>query len=178
MQSTVTKTISRRQFLRGNFRKETEKIRPPWALPENNFINACTRCNECIDKCPEKIIVKGDGGFPVINFDLGGCTFCQECVVTCNEGALSTSNTEHPPWNLIADFSTECISLYGVTCRACADSCEEEAISFRHQVGGISHPEIDTKSCTGCGYCVVTCPVKAIKISEKNICEEYDYEHN
>ena len=178
MRSTVTRTISRRQFLRGNFHKEKENIRPPWALQENEFTNTCSRCSECIDKCPEKIIVKGDGGFPTINFDLGGCTFCQECVAACEEGALAISSTDQLPWRLTADISTKCISLHGVTCRSCADSCEEEAISFLHQIGGISHPLIDTKSCTGCGSCLATCPVNAIKVSENKVREEYAYDHN
>jgi len=178
MQSSVTKSISRRQFLRGNFHKNANRIRPPWSLVENEFINSCTQCNECVDKCPEKIIVKGDGGYPVINFDLGGCTFCQDCVAACDEGALTTNNTEQLPWNITANVSSECISLHGVACRSCADSCEEEAITFRLQVGGISQPEINTGSCTGCGFCIVTCPVKAIKISENKAHEEYNYEHN
>ncbi len=178
MQPTVARTISRRQFLRGNFHKEKEDIRPPWALLENDFINTCTRCGDCIDKCPEKIIVKGDGGFPSINFNLGGCTFCQECVTACKEGALTISSTDHSPWGLIADISAKCISLHGVTCRSCADSCEEESISFHHQPGGISQPLIDTKSCTGCGSCVAPCPVHAIKVSENKVREEYNYEHN
>lgn len=178
MQPTVTRTISRRQFLRGNFHKKAEDIRPPWALLENDFINVCSRCSECVDKCPEKIIVKGDGGFPIINFDLGGCTFCRECVTACNEGALTISSTDQSPWGLVADISVKCISLHGVTCLSCADSCEDEAISFLHQVGGLSRPEINTNSCTGCGSCVATCPVKAIKISEKTIREEYDYEYD
>ncbi len=39
-------------------------------------------------------------------------------------------------------------------------------------------PIIDIEACTGCGACVATCPVKAIKVSEKKIREEFDYEHN
>jgi len=178
MQSTVTRAISRRQFLRGDFHKKNEDIRPPWALRENDFTNTCSRCGECVDKCPEKIIVKGDGGFPSINFDLGGCTFCQECVTACDEGALAINSADQSPWGLIADISAKCISLHGVTCRSCADSCEEEAISFRHQLGGISQPLIDTKSCTGCGSCIATCPVHAIKVSENKVREGYNYEHN
>jgi ferredoxin-type protein NapF len=178
MPSTATKTISRRQFLRGNFHKENKDVRPPWAIQENDFIDACSRCNECVLKCPEKIIVKGDGGFPIINFNLGGCTFCQECVTACGDGALSISSTDQSPWSLIANISAKCISLHGVMCRSCADSCEEEVITFSHQLGGISHPEIESKSCTGCGACVATCPVNAIKISERKIREEYNYEHN
>jgi ferredoxin-type protein NapF len=178
MQSTIAKTINRRQFLRGEIRGKTKSIRPPWALPENKFLENCSRCNKCIDKCPEKIIVKGDGGFPVINFEFGACTFCQDCVDVCDDAALSINNTEHPPWTLKAEITSECISLHGVTCRSCADSCEEESISFSYQLGGISQPEIDTKSCTGCGSCVATCPVTAIKVSEKKVCEEYAYDHN
>ena len=168
MPSTDTNTINRRQFLRGNFRQDTKSIRPPWALANSDFINACSRCNECVDKCPEKIIVKDEDGFPIVDFGPGGCTFCQACVAACADGALSKSNTEQLPWGLKADISKACISLHGVTCRACADSCEEEAISFRPQVGGVSLPEINTSSCTGCGFCLATCPVTAIKVSEKN----------
>lgn len=175
---TVTKSISRRQFLRGDFREKTGSIRPPWSLQENDFKQSCSRCNECSDKCPEKIIVKDNEGYPSINFDLSGCTFCQECVVACDDGALSIQNAEQHPWSITANISNKCISMQGVTCRSCADSCEEEAISFRLQVGGISQPKIDSDSCTGCGFCVVTCPVQAVKVSKNKAHEEYNYEHN
>ncbi len=175
---STTNTFNRRQFLRGSFNKKLVSIRPPWALAEHDFLNACSRCNECIRKCPEKVIVKGDGGYPGINFDSGGCTFCKECVAACEDGALSINIPEQLPWNITATVSSECISMHGVTCRSCSDSCEEEAITFRLQVGGISQPEINSKSCTGCGYCVVPCPVKAITVSENQVQEEYNYEHN
>ena len=175
MRSTVN-AFNRRQFLRGRFRKKAENIRPPWALPENNFTNTCTRCGECIDKCPEKIIVKGEDGFPTINFNLGACTFCEICVMACEPGALSMNNST-PPWNLRANISNDCLSLKGVACRSCADSCEQEAISFQTKPGGISEPATDS-SCIGCGSCVAICPVKAITVSEKKIHEETDYEHN
>jgi ferredoxin-type protein NapF len=178
MQSTEAKSISRRQFLRGNFRKKADAIRPPWALQESDFAITCTKCNSCISKCPENIIARDEDGFPAIDFNRGGCTFCQECVTACQEDALSMSYPEQLPWNMTATISSKCISLQGVMCRSCGDSCEEDAISFRLQVGGISQPEINTKSCTGCGFCVVTCPVKAIKITENKAHEEYDYEHN
>lgn len=164
MQSTVTRTISRRQFLRGNFHKKAEDIRPPWALLENDFINTCSRCNECIDKCPEKIIVKGDGGFPTINFDLGGCTFCEECVDACKTSAIVKTHAEAPPWTLKANIGQSCVAKKGVECRICGDSCEVEAIHFRYALGAVAQPEINESTCTGCGACVADCPVNAVDI--------------
>jgi ferredoxin-type protein NapF len=66
---------SRRGFFRGRPRPKAE-IRPPWALAESLFTDCCTRCNDCIDACPEQIIVIGDGGYPTIDFKRGECTFC------------------------------------------------------------------------------------------------------
>jgi ferredoxin-type protein NapF len=178
MQPTDTKIINRRQFLRGDFSKKPEAIRPPWAIAEFDFVNTCTRCNECVEKCPENIIVKAEDGFPTINFDLGGCSFCQECVAACDAKALSIISAGYSPWDLKADISNDCISLHGVMCRSCVDSCDEDAITFQYRVGGVSQPELNQKSCTGCGFCVVTCPVDSIKISKDNTQEDYDYEHN
>ena len=157
--------ISRRQFLRGSFREEEAPIRPPWALPEAAFLNTCTRCNECIDKCPEKIIVKGDGGFPAIDFSLGACTFCGDCVEACESDALFMNGSEQA-WNISVKISDDCLSLKGVTCRSCSDSCEQEAISFKYQLGGISEPATSKSLCIGCGACVAICPVKAINVVE------------
>ncbi len=171
-------TISRRHFLRGRFRKKENPIRPPWALLEDEFTSTCTQCKKCVLECPEKIIVRGEEGFPVVNFSLGGCTFCQKCVEVCDVNALSINSMEQPPWNLLAEVSTQCISMQGVACRSCADSCEEEAISFQLQVGGKSLPEINSASCTGCGSCIAFCPVNAIKVSNKRTREEVDYGHD
>jgi ferredoxin-type protein NapF len=164
MQSTVTRTISRRQFLRGNFHEKKEDVRPPWALLENDFINTCSRCSECIDKCPEKIIVKGDGGFPMINFDLGECTFCEECVDACKTSAIVKTHAEASPWTLKAHIGQSCVAKKGVECRICGDSCEVEAIHFRYLRGAVAQPETDDSACTGCGACVATCPVNAVDI--------------
>ena len=81
---------SRRQLLRGQFlqslHSENAKIqginaiRPPWSVNEEDFTDKCTRCGDCILVCETQIIVKGDGGFPEIQFDKGECTFCQKCV--------------------------------------------------------------------------------------------------
>ncbi|MGB8052179.1 MAG: 4Fe-4S dicluster domain-containing protein, partial [Azonexus sp.] len=78
---------SRRGFLRGRPRPKA-KIRPPWALPETDFVDRCTRCGNCLSACPQKILVAGDGGFPTIDFSQHECTFCGDCATACQPLAL------------------------------------------------------------------------------------------
>jgi len=79
----------RRGFLRGRFRlaDPDPPRRPPWALPEAEFLARCTRCNNCAIICPSRIIVMR-GGYPQVEFLGGKCTFCAECVRVCVPGAL------------------------------------------------------------------------------------------
>jgi len=158
-------TISRRQFLRGKFSDNGNPIRPPWSLPEDQFIQTCSRCSECIARCPEHIIKVGSGGYPEIIFNEGGCTFCGECTAVCEDQALRYS-VDLQPWKLTASVSNDCISLRGITCNACKDACDDQAIVFNSIPGGISGPEIKISLCTGCGFCVYPCPVRAITLTE------------
>lgn len=158
--------ISRMAFLRGDFQGRVRTIRPPWALEESLFIEQCERCTECISHCPTKIIEKGRGGFPAINFHNGECDFCGDCVSHCKPGALQRDAMEGglAPWSAKVSISDSCIAQKGVVCRSCGEQCDERAIRFRPQVGGLSLPEIDFSACTGCGACVAPCPVKAISV--------------
>ncbi len=161
-------TVNRRQFFRRLATKKNPPLRPPWALAESKFIQICTRCSDCKDICPELIIQSGSGKFPEVNFHQGngGCTFCGKCVEVCKDDALAKHEGE-APWLIVATISPACISLHGVTCRACGDSCDEQAILFKIESGGVSRPIIDESKCTGCGYCLKPCPVDAVQFKEK-----------
>ena len=158
-------TISRRQFLRGNIDGKGKPVRPPWSLPENEFIRACSRCGACVKHCPEQIIKAGSGAYPEIRFNEGGCTFCGDCVAVCEDQALQRAESSRP-WKLIASISDTCISLRGVTCSACKDACDQEAIHIHSRPGGISLPKVDISQCTGCGFCMFPCPVQAIALNQ------------
>jgi ferredoxin-type protein NapF len=155
--------LSRRGFFRGRPRPKAE-IRPPWALPEAEFFDHCTRCNDCLKACPQKILVVGDGGYPTVDFSLGECTFCGDCATSCRPKALLRRDAEQPAWPYKAAIGEDCLPRQGVDCRVCGDYCDARAIRFSPRLGGSPLPEIEAEKCTGCGACVAPCPVVAISV--------------
>lgn len=155
--------VSRRQFLRGQFASRMIQ-RPPWALPEDDFIKACTRCLDCVPVCPTQIIVVVRG-FPEVDFTLGQCTFCGNCATLCKDGALPRADKKAVPWSIKARIAATCLAQQDVECRACGDPCEADAIRFSPRAGGPPLPEVDAALCTGCGACVAPCPVTAITLA-------------
>ena len=157
--------MSRVQFLRGNFHNGSKMIRPPWTVAEQRFVEQCSRCDRCISACPTKILERGRGGFPQVNFTKGECEFCGDCVSACKEPVFVSDWESATPWNLKASIEESCIAYKGVVCRTCGEMCDERAISFRPRVGGVSAPELDSELCNGCGACVAPCPNSSIKMT-------------
>ena len=160
----MDKVISRAQFLRGDFSGKRRHIRPPWSGSERAFTGNCTRCDACIQACPENIICKDTKGFPRIDFMRGECSFCGECATACQDGVLRQTDT-NPAWDLIANINTECLPLKGVVCGRCAEECETTAINMKLVAGGISVPQLVTDACNGCGACYRVCPTQAIELT-------------
>lgn len=160
----MTQSISRAQFLRGDFSGKRRHIRPPWSKGEREFIGNCNQCDACIRVCPEHILSQDQKGFPRLNFLKGECTFCGECAKACDAGVFET-DTALPAWTLAASIGSNCLPLQGVVCGRCAEECEIEAISLRLVAGGISIPQLETNACTGCGACYRVCPTTAIEFS-------------
>lgn len=142
-------------------RRGVAPLRPPWALPEAEFIEECDGCAKCITSCETQVLKSARGRYPVVDFTNAECTFCRACLDACPGPALS--DAEHV-WSLKASASELCLSSQGVMCRACGEACEVRAIGYKLIVGGFSRPEIDLDTCTGCGACVAQCPVGAIEI--------------
>ena len=161
----VTNSISRAQFIRGNFSGSGQVIRPPWAVAEPDFVEVCDRCGDCIGVCPEKILEKGRGSFPQVNFSKGECTFCGDCARKCKSGVLN-KRVDDAPWSLKAVIAPSCLALKQVVCRTCGEACPVGAIRFRISVGAVARPEVDPVACTGCGACYGPCPVSAVTMGE------------
>ena len=162
---------SRRAFFKVNNPKLTPlAIFPPWSLSQAEFIDACERCDLCRQACPEKIIYRGDGGFPQLDFSQGECTFCGKCLLSCQSGAFTQQKKYRASkaWpEKQAHVLSKCLSLNAIMCRSCADYCEASAIQFQIKLGGIAKPIINTDKCTACGACIHACPNQSIEIKEK-----------
>lgn len=156
-------SLARRSFLRGrlgNNRSSSDERRPPWT--DESFTEACVRCGDCIDACPENILFKGDGGFPQIHFEHEGCTFCQECVRACDEPVFDLAR-EAFSWR--AAIRDNCLALANIHCQSCQDACEPDAIRFTPSPGHVPTPQVALDDCTGCGACVAVCPQDAIELA-------------
>ena len=161
--TSLSSMVNRRQFLRGNFKAANPPQRPPWALAEQLFVNACSRCGDCVPVCPTRIIVIVRG-YPEVDFKRGECTFCGACATACKDGALPRHDAQASPWHIKARVADACLAQRGVECRICGDHCAVAAIRFSPRLGGPPLAEIDVTTCTGCGACVAPCPVAAISV--------------
>lgn len=165
----MSTSISRTQFLRGDFSGQNAPVRPPWAIEEFLFTSVCNGCGDCVDACPTKIIIQGRGHFPIVDFSRGECLFCGDCAEKCKPLALSISDTQQP-WHVKASIdSMSCMAYNGVECRSCYDPCEVKAITIMPRIGGVSIPTLDENICTGCGACHAICPASSIKMQTFNL---------
>ncbi len=161
--------IGRAEFLRGDWVGRNRATPLPWTIPTPQFFDACTRCDACIDACPQAIVERGRDGYPRLNFSGNSCTFCGECVQSCDHGAFhvisADTQLEQQPTMLRAVIHKECFAYANILCRACEETCDAEAISFRPTLQKVPQPEVDTSLCNGCGECYRFCPADAIRMS-------------
>ncbi len=166
-------SLSRRHFLRGHFldalkseqvkQQGYQTIRAPWTKLAD-FFTQCTACSRCIDVCEMHILVKGGDGYPQVDFTSGRgeCSFCKACVNVCKAEVFRSTNEE--PWQHRVEIQPQCLTQQRIECRSCEDSCEQRAIRFKRQAGGIATPQLVLEACNGCGACLSICPNQAIKI--------------
>ncbi|MDX7769867.1 ferredoxin-type protein NapF [Aeromonas caviae] len=154
--------LSRRGLFRGRLSAPKAGIQLPWSVSWDEFVAGCTRCGDCLAACPEQILIKGDGGFPTVDFHRGECTFCTECVSACQAPVFRP--TTQTPWEYVAHIEAGCLATAQVFCQRCQDSCEQQAIRFSPLLGRVPTPSIHAESCNGCGACVADCPVGSISI--------------
>lgn len=175
-------------------RLSSKLLRPPGALDEFAFLTTCTRCDRCIEACPEDALVKAEAGHglamgtPYLIPRHTPCFLCTElpCVTACPEGALVWPRRSTPQgfdrvgpeavWIGTAIINTNHCLTYDHTeraassCQVCLDRCPYPNLALSMSSdGAMPHPTIHEDYCTGCGLCVFGCPTEpsAIEIQPK-----------
>lgn len=170
-------------------------VRPPGSLPEPQFLQACIRCGECFQACPNDVLQpmgfeQGLEGLwtPRVVADWAGCaSSCNNCGQVCPTGAIrALPMPEKRVARMgLARVLDTCLPLAGrEACQLCVDECRAagyDAIEFQRV-----HPTLDEKGlpvdgsgflapvvladrCVGCGLCQTRC--HAVHVKERRVLE-------
>ncbi len=140
-------------------------LRPPGALPEEQFVNTCSMTGQCVRACPVQAIKQTSasdsrsGMTPYIEPELQACIICDElaCMKACPSGALNLVPREEIRMGQAVIEYDHCLRMDGEDCRECVANCPigETAIHLDSEYDSI---EIEDAGCVGCGKCVMVCP--------------------
>jgi len=165
--------------------KRVPLLRPPGAISERQFLQACSHCDECIHACPKDAILRAPKkmGFLVFNTPYidplrNPCVMCADlpCISACPDEALLPVQ-ELTDVNMgYAILDKKKCQAYGDTfCQQCVIDCPVPGAI--HQVD--DKPIIDKNICTGCGVCMRSCSTVniplAIKIKPQMVVEAQLY---
>ena len=205
-ETTTERLPSRRAFLLGTLAgagavvsgafaapRNVHLLRPPGSLPEEAFLQACIRCGECFQACPNDVLQPagfehglGSLWTPRVNADWAGCeSSCNNCGQVCPTGAIRALPMAEKRVARIglARVESTCLPLAGVeACQLCVDECKAagyHAIEFMRvhpkldETGqpidgsGFSAPVVLADKCVGCGLCQTRC--HSINVKTKNL---------
>ena len=167
----------------------THPVRPPGSLPEEQFLQACIRCGECFQSCPNDVLQPmgfehGLKGLwtPRVAANWAGCeSTCNNCGQVCPTGAIRALPIEEKRVARmgLAKVEPNCLPLAGhEACQLCVDECNAagyRAIEFIRvhptldaagnpiEGSGFSAPVVLADKCVGCGLCQTRCHVINVK---------------
>ncbi|MGB4270393.1 MAG: 4Fe-4S dicluster domain-containing protein [Spirochaetota bacterium] len=156
-------------------------IRPPGALHESQFLDACIRCGQCMNVCPTNALHPciSEAGFygmftPRLISRIGYCDFtCTRCGQVCPTGAIRKLSLKEKQKFVIGTayiLHDLCLPWSEQTnCIVCEEVCPvaNKAITLEKKIvknkKGIQVevllPVVHEDRCIGCGICENKCPV-------------------
>lgn len=156
-------------------------IRPPGSISEDEFLETCVRCGECMKVCPTNVIQPtmleaGLEGLwsPILKTEMSYCEYkCSMCTQVCPTEAirpLSLEEKQEVKIGLAHIDKGRCLPYaYARACIVCQEHCplEEKAIWLEETTvvdskGNkviVKQPHVDAELCIGCGICENKCPV-------------------
>ncbi len=156
--------------------RKAKVMRPPASLPENEFVQRCIRCGNCMKVCPTNLLQpclfeSGPDGIWTPRFEpnIGYCEFkCTLCGQVCPTDAIKKISVEkkmRTKMGTAVVIKETCKPwAEGVTCLVCEEHCPvyNKAIKMVDVPGykGIKGPVVDASLCVGCAICENKCPVR------------------
>jgi ferredoxin-type protein NapG len=144
-------------------------LRPPGALPEQKFLETCSRGGECVTACPADAIkldrtgAAGKGG-PYIDPNEMACVACDglACMSACPSRALVPTPLTQIKMGTAVWREHLCVRSRGETCTKCVDVCPLGTAAI-----DCVNNEIVVKplACIGCGLCQQHCPTQPKSIT-------------
>jgi MauM/NapG family ferredoxin protein len=154
--------------------RQSALIRPPGAVPEEDFLRLCLRCGACMQACPSNglqptYFLAGLAGMfsPVLVPRRGPCEApCNACGQVCPSRALRRLPLEEKQRAKIGAavlLRERCLAWdQDRRCVVCQEVCPYGAISLRAVPGHkVPMPFVKTDRCCGCGACECHCPVES-----------------
>jgi len=168
-----------------NPRKTDRRLRPPGSLSEDDFMERCIRCGECIRICATSggclqmsFLETGLEGLmtPVSKYRIGYCEYnCNLCGQICPTKAIQPLDLEEKQKlkvGIALFLKDRCIPFrLHENCIVCEEHCPlpEKSIKLEEkeftdpetgEIRMVSYPYIDPDLCTGCGICENKCPLE------------------
>ena len=168
-QFVVSGTVSGALFTLFKVKRAKALPRPPGAITEEEFLNSCSRCFQCIDVCQPLAlrpasIFEGVANLGTPVMDANKCIICMECIRICPTDALKKIPKEEVDIGTAVIDHDICLAwLKKKRCKICYKACPAKAFELKKR----RFPVLDPDKCNGCGICVRKCPTepKSIIIS-------------
>lgn len=154
-------------------RADARALRPPGALPEDDFLSACVRCGLCVEACPYDTLSLAEWGdeaavgTPFFTPRQTPCFMCKDvpCARACPTGALDREIPDIRQADMgvaVLVGHETCLNYKGLNCSICHRVCpiRNEAITLeKGEIDGraVVLPVVHSDKCTGCGTCEKHC---------------------
>jgi ferredoxin-type protein NapG len=145
-------------------------LRPPGALPEDDFLARCNRCQRCVQVCPTRVIMPASfnqgllaANTPIVSFERSYCNSCLKCGQVCPTGALRPVTEDILDIGVAEIVKESCVAWNWVGCTVCLDKCPLKAVYLDES----KRPFVTPDLCNGCGICQHECPSTSLRRSIK-----------
>ncbi|NKB82175.1 MAG: 4Fe-4S dicluster domain-containing protein [Nitrospirales bacterium] len=131
-------------------------LRPPGAVEEQEFLERCTSCGDCVSACPYGSIREQEPDYtPVIFADESPCYVCKDlpCIRACETDALlPLDDVSQVKMGLAVVSPQRCTAEQG--CHTCVSKCPTQALDMDFSNFRLAVAE---NRCVGCGVCEHVC---------------------